>query len=82
MGSPIDENSDRSNPDYFVERNPAVHANRELLREVMQAAGFRRHPFEWWHFSLGDQMWVWQSRQENPDSQAVACYGRADLLKS
>jgi D-alanyl-D-alanine dipeptidase len=48
----------------------------------MQAAGFRRHPFEWWHFSVGDQMWVWQSRQENPDSQAVACYGRADLLKS
>jgi D-alanyl-D-alanine dipeptidase len=82
MGSPIDENSDRSNPDYFVERNPAVHANRELLREVMQAAGFRRHPFEWWHFSVGDQMWVWQIRQINPDSQAVACYGRADLLKS
>lgn len=82
MGSPIDENSDRSNPDYFVERNPAVHANRELLREVMQAAGFRRHPFEWWHFSVGDQMWVWQIRQINPDSPAVARYGRADLLKS
>ena len=82
MGSPIDENSDRSNPDYFVKRNPAVHANRELLREVMEAAGFRRHPFEWWHFSVGDQMWVWQSRQENPDSQAVARYGRADLLTS
>jgi len=80
MGSPIDENSDRSNPDYFAHENPAVHANRELLREVMEAAGFRRHPFEWWHFSVGDQMWVWQLRQENPDSQAVARYGRADLL--
>jgi D-alanyl-D-alanine dipeptidase len=80
MGSPIDENSDRSNPVYFAEKNPTVHANRELLREVMEAAGFRRHSFEWWHFSVGDQLWVWQSRQENPDSLEVARYGRADLL--
>ena len=80
MGSPIDENSDRSNPDYFAGRDALFHANRQLLLEVMTAAGFRRHPFEWWHFSLGDQMWVWQTRLEIPASQVVACYGRADLL--
>ena len=82
MGSPIDENSDRSNPNYFFGRDAFFHANRELLSAVMVAAGFRRHPFEWWHFSIGDQMWVWQTRLEIPASQVVACYGRADLLTS
>lgn len=80
MGSPIDENSDRSNPDYFAGRDAAAHAHRELLRQVMGCAGFRRHPDEWWHFSLGDQMWAWQLRQEDPNGQAVARYGRADRL--
>ena len=80
MGSPIDENSDRSNPDYFVSRDAAVHANRQLLLHIMTAAGFRRHPFEWWHFSLGDQMWAWQALQDAPQSQIMARYGRADLL--
>ncbi len=82
MGSPIDENSDRSNPDYFAGRDTRFHANRQELLEVMTAAGFRRHPFEWWHFSVGDQMWVWQTRQETPTGQEVARYGRADLLSS
>lgn len=80
MGSPIDENSDRSNPDYFANRDAAAHANRLFLLEIMTAAGFRRHPIEWWHFSLGDQMWAWQAFQEAPTSQIIARYGRADLL--
>jgi D-alanyl-D-alanine dipeptidase len=80
MGSPIDENSDRSLPDYFAERDPVLHARREFLREIMRAAGFRRHPSEWWHFCLGDQMWAWQVNREAPDSRAFARYGRADLL--
>jgi D-alanyl-D-alanine dipeptidase len=25
----------------------------------MAAAGFARHPNEWWHFSHGDQLWAW-----------------------
>lgn len=81
MGSPIDENSDRSNPDYFAGRDVIAHANRQLLLQVMGMAGFRRHPIEWWHFSLGDQMWAWRLRQEDPSSQAAARYGRADLLQ-
>jgi D-alanyl-D-alanine dipeptidase len=42
----------------------------------MNHAGFRRHPGEWWHFSLGDQMWAWLSTQENPDNPVIARYGR------
>lgn len=79
MGSPIDENSDRSNPDYFATLDPAAHVNRQLLLQVMTEAGFTRHWAEWWHFSLGDQMWAWL-RQQNGDSGAAARYGRADLL--
>lgn len=35
----------------------AEQANRQLLRTVMRAAGFRALPSEWWHFN-------WCSRQE------------------
>lgn len=80
MGSPIDENSDRSNPDHFATSDPVAHANRQLLLRVMTEAGFTRYWLEWWHFSLGDQMWAWQRRQDGTDSEAIARYGRADLL--
>ena len=80
MGSPIDENSDRSNPDYFDGRDAVVQAHSQLLNAVMTAAGFRRHPFEWWHFSLGDQLWAWQALREEPACGVFARYGRADLL--
>jgi D-alanyl-D-alanine dipeptidase len=80
MGSPIDENSDRSNPDYFKTLDPAAHANRAILHDVMRQQGFQRHPAEWWHFSLGDQMWALAERQANPLVQIIARYGRASLL--
>lgn len=80
MGSPIDENSDCSLPDYFERRDPLAHANRKLLKEVMESAGFERHPEEWWHFSLGDQMWAWTREQKAPSRREVARYGRADRL--
>jgi zinc D-Ala-D-Ala dipeptidase len=92
MGSPIDELSVRSHPDYFakvaadptaseLDRSQAQQANthRQILRDVMLAAGFERHWGEWWHFCLGDQMWAWL-RQQQGDEQAIARYGRADLL--
>lgn len=63
MGCPIDETTKRAYPKHYADAaNPdrqAFHAHRELLNEVMTAAGFRQHPNEWWHFSLGDQMWAW-----------------------
>ena len=74
MGSPIDEPSPRSIPDYFAaSTNPEekrYHTSRELLYQVMQGAGFARHPNEWWHFSWGDQMWAWLT------NQPAARYGR------
>ncbi|AFY58793.1 D-alanyl-D-alanine dipeptidase [Rivularia sp. PCC 7116] len=80
MGSPIDELSERSLPDYYaqikVELAPRYHANRLLLKDVMEKAGFARNPREWWHFSFGDQMWAWLKNEENADNSCVACYGR------
>ena len=77
MGSPIDELSPRSHPDYYANQpEKPYHDNRQLLREVMDSAGFRRHPNEWWHFCLGDQMWAWLCNQENPTVTISARYGR------
>lgn len=60
MGCPIDETSERAYPDHYAgdlaPASQAIHANRELLNDVMTAAGFSRHANEWWHFSIGDQM--------------------------
>ena len=79
MGSPIDENSDRSLPDYFLQKDPALHSHRQILLKVLEAQGFERHPEEWWHFSLGDQMWAF-TRQSKDAIPLIARYGRADLL--
>jgi len=69
MGSPIDELSSRSYPDYFAASEDgsdrAFHQHRQLLRSVMLSAGFQPHPNEWWHFCRGDQMWAWLTHQAN-----------------
>jgi zinc D-Ala-D-Ala dipeptidase len=75
MGSPIDEMSDRSLPDYFIDV-PAFHQHRQLLLQVMTHAGFLRHPAEWWHFSFGDQLWAWLKNQTAPTATISADYGR------
>lgn len=76
MGSDIDELSERSYPNHFVDKpeGTVFHQHRIILSEVMQSAGFRQHPNEWWHFSLGDQLWAWLGDTE----QVVARYGRAE----
>jgi D-alanyl-D-alanine dipeptidase len=77
MGSPIDELSPRSHPDYYANQpEKPYHEHRQLLRDVMYCAGFRRHPGEWWHFCLGDQMWAWLCHQDNPTVTVIARYGR------
>ncbi len=80
MGGEIDEFSQRSHPDYYTHAtSPSqqnYHCHRELLKTVMQQGGFRRHPGEWWHFSLGDQMWVWLGLQQQETTVTVARYGR------
>lgn len=59
MGCPIDETTERAYPDHYAGSAQSAHVHRVLLNDVMTAAGFCRHPNEWWHFSLGDQMWAW-----------------------
>jgi zinc D-Ala-D-Ala dipeptidase len=80
MGSPIDEMSDRSLPNYYANSSypqaSTYHANRQLLCDVMEKADFHRNPREWWHFSFGDQMWTWQHNQTNPNNIITAKYGR------
>ncbi|HAC62377.1 MAG TPA: D-alanyl-D-alanine dipeptidase [Cyanothece sp. UBA12306] len=74
MGGEIDELSERSQPNYYAnsknETEYTYHRRREILNKIMIKAGFSRHPGEWWHFSLGDQMWAWQTKQE------IAFYGK------
>ncbi|MDJ0583108.1 M15 family metallopeptidase [Crocosphaera sp.] len=74
MGGHIDELSERSQPNYYGDstdsKAKSYHQRREILNQIMTQAGFLRHPGEWWHFSLGDQMWAWQSQK------VMAYYGR------
>lgn len=80
MGSAIDELSPASHPNYFAtSTNPVeqhYHSHRQLLWDVMRYSGFQRHPGEWWHFSIGDQMWAWLTNQQNPGNSAIAHYSR------
>jgi len=80
LGSVIDEVSDRSLPDYYAqsttEQERMYHKYRNLLNQVMKKSGFYRHPGEWWHFSLGDQMWAWQHNINHPEDWRCAHYGR------
>jgi zinc D-Ala-D-Ala dipeptidase len=80
MGSPIDEMSDRSKPDYFANSNSRLaqqyHHNRQILDRVMTEMGLIRHPDEWWHFSIGDQLWAWLKNQSDPQQPIPAYYGR------
>jgi D-alanyl-D-alanine dipeptidase len=79
MGGEIDELSARSRPNHYARINNLYHTRRQLLHDCMTQAGFRRHPGEWWHFSLGDQMWAWQQQLDNPNQSYTAYYGRVAL---
>lgn len=82
MGSPIDEVSPRSYPYHFAgsagAKEREYHQNRQLLGDIMVRAGFQRHPHEWWHFCLGDQMWAWLTNKGNSGTQIIARYGRIE----
>jgi D-alanyl-D-alanine dipeptidase len=88
MGGDIDELSPRSQPDYYRQLTPQTAAEaqqfaqyqqqRDFLNEIMAAGGFLRHPGEWWHFSLGDQLWAWQHNQGRSTGHYLARYGRVE----
>jgi D-alanyl-D-alanine dipeptidase len=53
MPSGYDEFTERASPDYMG--GPAEETkNRELLRGLMEKAGFTVNPNEWWHFDYKD----------------------------
>jgi D-alanyl-D-alanine dipeptidase len=80
MGSPIDELSPRSYPHHFAHstdvQDQTYHQNRQILSQAMKQAEFQQHPHEWWHFSYGDQLWVWLNHQQQTTDQNIAQYGR------
>ena len=53
MPSGYDEFSERASPDYKGGTTEQT-ANRELLRRLMEDAGFTVNPNEWWHFDYKD----------------------------
>jgi D-alanyl-D-alanine dipeptidase len=64
MGSIFDDISTKSHTDHFEKQwDPDSYTegeakrNRRLLHHLMINEDFVPHPFEWWHFSFGDQMW-------------------------
>ena len=82
MGSDIDSIGAVSLPNHFAKakQQPQTdfYSNRELLNQVMTAAGFRRLPHEWWHFSYGDQIWALLQWLDNPKQPVNAIYGRIE----
>lgn len=82
MGSAFDEMSERSAPGFAFGDGPeaeGIRIRRELLRRAMVSRGFAQHPGEWWHFSMGDQLWA-LLRRRSGDAGAIARYGRADRI--
>jgi len=79
LGGEIDFIGAKSRPDFYEKESlkkpyskyQVFHYRRSLLFSVMKKAGFVQHPNEWWHFSYGDQLWSYFSKQGN------AIYGAA-----
>jgi D-alanyl-D-alanine dipeptidase len=51
MTSGFDEFSERASPDY-TGGTDEERRNRDMLRHLMEAAGFTVNPNEWWHFDF------------------------------
>jgi D-alanyl-D-alanine dipeptidase len=51
MGTPFDYFDERSHTDHPMISGEA-RANRDRLRRIMEAAGFRNYAKEWWHYTL------------------------------
>ena len=65
MGGIFDDTSELSHLRYYEALNGLESAsyeearrNRRLLYWLMIEEGFANYSYEWWHFDLGNQMWV------------------------
>lgn len=65
MGSLIDEDPQQNgNRNYTFSAHISAHAraNRKILCDALNHAGFVNYPAEWWHWSYGDKYWAYQTR--------------------
>ncbi len=66
LGTHYDVFDQIAHPEYFDDfadeslsaQERASRDARRLLGAVMVSAGFAPYPFEWWHWSFGDQWWA------------------------
>ena len=71
MGSIFDDSTKLVQTDYFE----SIHSkriltlseeealkNRRILFHAMKVEDIENYPFEWWHYSWGDQMWALLSK--------------------
>ena len=77
MGGIFDDLTPTAWTDGYEHNEPAsmsdeeARTNRRLLYWMMTEAGFANNPTEWWHYSLGDQLWARLTRQ--PSAHYGAC---------
>jgi D-alanyl-D-alanine dipeptidase len=61
LGSPYNEFQPLAHIDaleHTPQNEDEASQLRRLLYKVMTEAGFAPHPFKWWHWSYGDQIWA------------------------
>ena len=59
MGGSFDETEEHSHTDYYeISENITARDNRRLLVSVMESAGFKNYPSEWWHYDYGNRQWA------------------------
>lgn len=70
MGTPFDSFTPQSSADWYRIHPPQTQEkieaaqNRELLRTVMEQAGFVVLDYEWWHFEYGTKTWATKTGKE------------------
>jgi D-alanyl-D-alanine dipeptidase len=85
-GSPFDDASPLSATDALevafqrgeIAPDAPALLHRRVLVHAMAAAGFTNYAAEWWHFDLGDQLYVATRRETAATAPNTAWYGYID----
>ncbi|HEV7760517.1 MAG TPA: M15 family metallopeptidase, partial [Acidimicrobiales bacterium] len=64
LGSAYDEFSEAAHLDAFEGADSTVRRLRRLMAKALTGAGFAPYPFEWWHWSYGDDVWAVYAHQD------------------